>query len=44
MINVFDEILNFSKKSSKLLLPNEGISYNQFYKLTQRYYKFLKKI
>lgn len=43
MINVFDEILNFSKKSSKILLPNEGISYNQFYKLTQRYYKFLKK-
>ena len=43
MINLFDKILKFSKKSKKILLPKEKITYGEFYNLSKKYFKFLKK-
>ena len=43
MFNVFEKILNFSSLNKKILLPAEKITYGDFYKLSQFYFKFLKK-
>lgn len=43
MVNIFDKILNLSSKNKKILLPLEKITYVEFYKLSQFYFKFLKR-
>ena len=43
MTNIFDKILRFSKGSKKILLPEEKITYGEFYNLSQIYFNFLKK-
>ena len=42
MLNVFEKILKFSKKSQKILLLENKATYEEFYNLTKKYYKFLK--
>jgi long-chain acyl-CoA synthetase len=42
MLNVFEKILKFSKKNQKILLLENKVTYEEFYNLTQKYYKFLK--
>lgn len=43
MTNIFDKVLRFSKGSKKVLLPEEKITYGEFYNLSHLYFNFLKK-